>query len=132
MIFNNDIINPLEAWLASLKHGYLHRFTFYTDTGFTGYKAELILRQYGIPVWGREIASQNEYGFQVKASQSIWAEYLLCRSGVPLSCPLLDPRNAKYRDLHEENTMPVPWQAKGIGASTFIGQIMDFMDSILP
>lgn len=127
-----DLINPFEAWLASQTHGELHRFTFFTNVGVTGHKAELILRQYGIPVWGREAPSDNECGFQVKMTQAIWAEYLLCRAGIRLSCPLLDPRNAEYSERHERYSMPTPWTETGIGATTLIGRVMDFMDRIIP
>ena len=128
-MINLDWINPLEAMLASLRYGRLHRFTFSTETGWLFYRAEVLLRKYHIPVYGREIVSDTEQGLQVRPAQAKWAEYILASAGVPLTCPLLDSRN----DLPTGTTrkLPKPWTA-GSGATTFFGRCMDAMDNILP
>lgn len=127
---NLDWIDPLEGVLASLRYGRLHRFTFETSNGrWLFYRAELLLRQYHVPVYAREIVSETEQGFSVRPAQAQWAEYILTSAGVLLTCPLLDHRN----NLPSGKTrkMPKPW-TEGSGATTVIGHILDFMDGVLP
>lgn len=134
-MINLDWINPLEAAFAGLRHGPLHRFTFESDSGWLFYQVEVLLRKYHIPAYGREIVSDGstgsppEQGFSVRPAQAVWAEYILTSAGVPLTCPLLDPRN----DLPSGATRPLPrpWTA-GSGPTTLIGHIMDAMDGALP
>ena len=92
-----DLINPLDGVLGRTLHGPMHRFTFRADSEYSGYEVEKMLRRYGIRIWGREMAENEDRAFLVKESQAIWAEYLLCRAGIPLTCKLLDPRNESYR-----------------------------------
>lgn len=122
---NFDWINWWDGAWASLLYG-THRFTF---EGWLFYDVELLLRKYHIPVYGREIVGNEEQAIQVRRRQAKWAEYILTCAGVPLTCPLLDQRN----DLPSGVTrkMPKPW-TKGSGATTSIGHILDFMDSVLP
>lgn len=82
-----DPINWLDGLFGQLLHGPMHRFTFSRQGDFTGVDVERMLQQYGVRVWGRE-ADKEEIGLLVKESQAIWAEYLLCRAGVPLTCSL--------------------------------------------
>jgi hypothetical protein len=119
-------IDSMEGFIAGLRYGKLHRFTFSTQTGWLFYRAEVLLRQYGVPVYGREIVSKNEQGFSVRPKQAVWAEHVLCKAGVPLTCVLLDGRNQHYGYV-----MPRAWKS-GIRATTTIGKILDFMDWILP
>jgi len=109
----------------------MHRFTFATGTGFTGLEAEKLLRQYGIRIWGREMNRTDERAFLVKKSQAVWAEYVLCRAGAPLTCPLLDPRNAEYRERHPEGSLPIPWDGEGIGAHSLVDHVTDWIDRLL-
>lgn len=126
---NLDFINQLDGLVAAIRYGGTHRFTFSTETGWLFYRAEVLLRKYHIPIYGREIVSDGEQAFQVRQRQAKWAEYILCSAGCPLTSPLLDPRN----DLPSGKTRPLPkpWTV-GSGPTTGIGRIMDFMDSILP
>ena len=123
---NIDIISPIDTIIGVARHGKMHRFTFDVSSGFTGYKVEKLLRRYGVRVWGRKV-SGSERSFLVKNSQAVWAEYVLCRAGIPLLDPLLDPRNAQYAVAHEGEPMPPPWTEKGIGPITFIDHFGEWM-----
>ena len=84
-----DVVNPADGLWGRLVHGPMHRFTFYPDGGFSGVDVEMLMRQYGIRIWGREMDDPAERAFLVKKSQAVWAEYVLCRAGVyrsPASC----------------------------------------------
>jgi len=126
-----DIIDPVDGWVGRLIHGPMHRFSFLRHGGFSGIEAEQTLRQYGIRVWGREVTDAEEIAFLVKAKQARWAEYLLCRAGVPLTCQLLDPRNAQYQQRHAPNSMPTPWQTEGIGPHSLVDHLVDWLNRLL-
>ncbi len=124
----SNIINQLDEWYAQFVYGPLHRFAFAANAGMTGTQVELLLRQYGIRIWGREMHDPTERAFKVRRSQAVWAEYLLCRSGVPLLTPLLDARNAAYQAQHAAaDAMPVPWSKSGIGAHSFVDRAVDLV-----
>lgn len=91
----------------------------------------MLLRQYGIRIWGREIDDSDELAFLVKRSQAVWAEYVLCRAGVPLTSKLLDPRNEQYRQRHAPGSMPTPWSERGIGPHTFVDHVVDWLYRLL-
>jgi hypothetical protein len=126
-----DLLNPLDGQLGRLLNGPMYRFTFRADGGFSGLEVEKMLRRYGVRVWGREMDDPEERALLVKQSQAVWAEYLLCRAGVPLTCQLLDPRNDTYRHQHNQGTMPVPWTQNGIGANSFVDHIVDWIERLL-
>lgn len=127
-----DIINPLDGLWGRSTHGPMHRFTFRADGDFSGYEIEKMLRRYGIHIWGRETDGDAERAFLVRRRQAIWAEYLLCRAGVPLTCALLDPRNEHYRRRHIPRSMPVPWTKHGVGPASFVDHVLDLLDKVLP
>jgi len=80
-----DILSPIDEFMARLQYGKMHRFYYYTTSAYNGYRVEKLLRRYGIRVWGRRIQGDTR-SFIVKRKQAVWAEYLLCRAGVPLAC----------------------------------------------
>lgn len=122
-----DLIDAVDGWAGRLAHGPMHRFTVSTQGDFTGMEVELMLRQYGVRIWGREFDQADEFAFLVKRGQAVWAEYILCRAGVPLTSPLLDARNAAYR----RETMPQPWTKQGIGPHTFVDHVVDWLNRLL-
>lgn len=126
-----DWIDPIDGWLGQLLHGSMHRFHFLRQGDFTGVQVELLLRQYGVRIWGREFDDPEEFTFLVKQKQAIWAEYVMCRAGVPLTGELLDPRNDTYRQRHAPNTMPRPWSVQGIGPHTFVDHVVDWLNRLL-
>jgi len=126
-----DLINWLDGVSGQVINGPLHKFTFSTATGFTGVEIEMLLRQYGIRIWGREILADKELAFLVKTRQAIWAEYILCRAGVPLTGKLLDPRNEQYCQRHAPGSMPTPWSKRGIGPHTFVDYVVDWLYRLL-
>ena len=128
--FFPEIINPLDGLWGRATHGPMHRFSFATGAGVTGGAVEKLLRTYGIRIWGREMDDPDERAFLVKRSQAVWAEYLLCRAGVPLTCPLLDPRNAMYAVDHIGDPMPEPWDRKGIGAHSLVDHVVDWLGGL--
>ncbi len=121
-----DLIDPIDAFVGKLVYGPMHRFVIHRSGGFSGAEIEMLLRRYGIRIWGREI-HDDEFAFLVKQSQAVWAEYILCRAGVPLSNGLLDQRNAGYRERHEPGTMPIPWDEQGIAPHSFVDHVVDWM-----
>lgn len=126
-----DWINPLDGLMGRLVHGSMHRFTFCGTSDFSGYEVEQLMHQYGIRIWGRETNSPEELAFLVKHTQAVWAEYILCRAGVPLTCSLLDPRNAQYIERHERGSMPEPWIEEGIGPIGFVDYAVDWIARLL-
>ena len=126
-----DIIDPIDGWLGRILHGPMHRFSFSRSDDFAGIEVEHLLRRYGIRVWGREVTNEREVAILVKQRQAVWAEYILCRAGVPLTCQLLDQRNAQYRQRHGPGAMPTPWDAKGIGPHSLVDHVVDWLDRLL-
>jgi hypothetical protein len=123
----SDPINWLDGLFGQLWHGPMHRLTFSRKGDFSGVEVERMLRQYGVRVWGRQ-ADEEEIGVLVKESQALWAEYLLCRAGVPLTGKLLDPRNAHYRQVHPHGSMPTPWSAGGTSLHSLVDHVVDWID----
>lgn len=126
-----DLINWMDGAVGQLTNGSMHRFTYSNATGFRGVDVEMLLRQYGIRVWGREVISDEELALLVKQRQAVWAEYILCRAGVPLTSALLDPRNEQYRRRHAPGTMPPPWTERGIGAHSFVDHVVDWLNRVI-
>ena len=124
-----DLINPLDGAWGRVTQGPMHRFTFHPASGFSGAEVEKLLGQYYIPIWGREMDDPEERAFLVKRAQANWAEYLLCRAGVPLTSPLLNPRNARFGERHD--TMPTPWQSSGIHPYSFVSATVAWLDKLL-
>lgn len=122
-----ELIHPLDGLIGKWLHGPMHRFCFARGAGFTGVEIEMLLRRYGIRIWGREIEDEDEVAFLVKQRQAVWAEYILCRAGVPLTSTLLDPRNEQYRQHHAPGAMPTPWSNDGIGAHSFVDHVVDWL-----
>lgn len=82
----------LDAWAVRAANGPLHDFTF-SRGGCSGREVERLLLDKGIRVFDRTRLPNGDLGFSVRADQAEWAEHLLCRAGVPLTCDLLDPAN---------------------------------------
>ncbi len=130
-MFDLDLFNPLDGWLGRTRHGPMHRFRFLRTGDFSGVEVEQLMRRYGIRVWGREVTDPETISFLVKERQALWAEYLLCRAGVPLVSPLLDPRNAQPHQRHSSHAMPTPWDQRGIGPHSLIDHIVDWLNRLL-
>ena len=127
-----DWINPLDGLIGRSRHGRMHRFTFDAQCQFSGRDVEMMLRRYGVHIWGREAGPGTQRGFLVKRGQAVWAEYVMCRAGVPLTSPLLDPRNAQYAVNHAQDGMPVPWTDEGVRPRSFIDRLVEGMDNLVP
>lgn len=104
----------------------MHHFTWSTDSDFTGAEVEYMLREYGIRCTSREIVGQM--GLSVSDRQAVWAEHLLCKFGVPLTCQLLDQRNRAYAE-RSGGTMPTPWGVT-VGPGDFVGRCVDAIDGL--
>ncbi len=85
----------LDAVYVRATVGPLHRFTFRRGRGFVGRDVERILTEQGIRVFERVRVGRDQLGFGVRRDQALWAEYLLCRAGVPLTSELLDEENER-------------------------------------
>jgi hypothetical protein len=92
----NHLIDNLVVRAAA---GPLHRFQFAPGKGFRGRDVEKILLDHGIAIYERRRDPSGELSFGVRHAHAEWAEYLLCRAGVPLTSPLL---NEAHADLLEE------------------------------
>jgi hypothetical protein len=125
-----DVLSPIDTLIGKAQHGRMHRFSYCATPSYNGFRVEKLLRRYGIRVWGRRVDGEKR-SFLVKQRQAVWAEYILCRAGVPLVCPLLDPRNAQYVEKHPVNSMPVPWNEKGISAVTLIDHLGEWMAKLI-
>lgn len=122
-----DVLRMLDTWYGKARHGPMHLFVFSTETGLSGRDVEYMLRRYGIRIWDRKRPEPRTRSFLVNVRQAVWAEYLMCRAGVPLLSPILDERNLEYMNAHEPGTMPTPW-SKGIGAKGIMDVIADVAD----
>lgn len=111
----------LDSFAVRAANGPLHAFTFARGGGFSGREVEQLLLEKGIRVFERTRLPDGDLGFSVRAAQAEWAEYLLCRAGVPLTCPLLDPANdillngdpSAPRSLLDKITRFVEWLTAG-------------------
>ena len=128
---STDLINFLDGLVGRMSHGPMHKFTYSRAMDYAGYEVESILRRYGIRIWGRGFTDSDEIEILVKRSQARWAEYLLCRAGIPLTSPLLDPSNASLQNHHPEGAMPTPWDERGVGPHSFIDHVVDWLDRLL-
>lgn len=126
-----DWINPLDGLVGRARHGQMHRFTFDAHGQHSGRNVEILLRQYGVHIWGRKAGPGPERSFLVKQSQAAWAEYVLCRAGVPLTGPMIDHRNGQYAVEHLQDGMPRPWTESGVKPRSFVDRIVDGMESLI-
>lgn len=126
-----DIVNPIDGLVGKLRSGKMYRFTFSTENGHSGIQVERLLRRYGIRICGREMSNPNEIGFLVRHRQAAWAEYLMLRAGVPLTCPVLDRRNILYSQAHTDGSMPTPWNERGTRPRGLIDNLLEDIASIL-
>lgn len=126
-----EVILPIDGLLARAKHGKLHKFSWPASAGFTGYQVEELLQRYGIPCWGREVAfdAGDDMALLVKMRQASWAEYLLCRGGIPLSSQLLDERH-RYLLYSHGATLPPAWGVPA-RAQGCVGPIVALLAAIL-
>ena len=60
MFQNIDLIDTIDGWIGQLTHGRMHRFAFSRYGDFSGAEVEMLLRQYGIRVWARELTDPDE------------------------------------------------------------------------
>lgn len=125
-----NLISLVDAAYGTARYGRMHRIRYFITSAFNGYDVEKILRRYGVRVWGRERDDVTR-SLLVKQNQAEWAEYVLCRAGVPLAGELLNPRNADYADMHADSPMPAPWSQNGIGAISAVDHLVDWMAKIV-
>lgn len=84
----------LDSFSLRAAHGAMHTFTFRPGGHAGALKSrdvERILSERGIQIFSRTKIGAGELGFSVRSDQAEWAEYLLCRAGVNLTSPLLNP-----------------------------------------
>ena len=55
-----DIINPLDGIVGQALHGPMHRFPRRDSPLLLAPEVEMILRQYGVRVWGREMKEEGD------------------------------------------------------------------------
>lgn len=117
-------IDALDRLVGEAKHGGMHRFVIMRADDSTPYQVERVMRQYGIRIWGREADDPETFAFAVRRGQAKWAEYVLCRAGLHVLSPLVDPEN---RRRTRRAGMPKPWQREGIGAVGIVDRIVDWL-----
>ena len=98
----------LDSLTLRAANGAMHTFTFrsgkFNGQQFNGRAIEQVLGEHGIRVYERSKLGGGELGFSVRRDQAEWAEYLLCRAGVPLTCELLNPEHDEL--LHPQGKKP--------------------------
>lgn len=97
----------LDSLTLRAAHGNMHNFTFRPGK-FKGKDVEHLLAERGIRVFERTRLQGGELGFSVRRDQAEWAEYLLCRAGVPLTSALLNPEHDALlnpRDAQPKSTL---------------------------
>lgn len=116
----NDLIDIADGVLGRLFNGPMHKF-YFDSVGFSGIYVESILRQYHIRIWGRDMTDPKMMGFSVKQSQAIFAEYILCRAGVPVLSRLLKDSHYKLmlKAMETGGSLPPAW-GKGDRPHTFV------------
>ena len=87
-----DWFERLDAALKHLAGVRSWRFQIPRACGWSGHQIEQHLLRYGVRVWDRRV-DEHCLTFRVKRQQADWAEYLLCRAGVPILGRLFNPRN---------------------------------------
>ena len=93
----------LDSLTLRAANGAMHKFAFRTGK-FNGRGIEQLLGEHGIRVFERTKLGGGELGFSVRRDQAEWAEYLLCRAGVPLTSELLNPKHDDL--LHPQGKKP--------------------------
>jgi hypothetical protein len=91
----HNLNQMLDTFWVRAAVGPLHAFTFRRGGGFAGRDVERILTESGIRVYERVRVGRDQLGFSVRRDQALWAEYLLCRARVPLTCDLLDEEHER-------------------------------------
>jgi hypothetical protein len=109
-----SINQMLDSALVRAVQGPLHQFTFARGHGFAGRDVERLLTEKGIRVFERVRVGRNQLGFSVRAEHALWAEYILCRAGVPLTCELLDEQNERL--LSGDNAGARSWLERVLDA----------------
>jgi len=98
----------LDSLTLRAANGAMHKFAFRTGKvggqHFGGREVEQLLGERGIRVYERTKLGGGELGFSIRRDQAEWAEYLLCRAGVPLTSELLNPEHDEL--LHPKGKKP--------------------------
>jgi hypothetical protein len=118
-----DVLGTLDGLWGRHNNGPMHRFTFTATSAGMGMRVEKLLKTRGVRIWGRAIHPNDGRSFLVKETQAEWAEYILCSGGIPLTCRLLNPENAKAAT---RTAPPKPW-GKGVGPKTIMDYIAKWM-----
>jgi len=97
------------------------------DAGMSGGEIEQMLRSWYIPVFGRwfEMGDPGNICFSVPMRQANWAEYLLCRRGIPIAGQMFNAHNARATEKYQ-GVMPTRWKGKRPVSSR-----RDWLDEIL-
>lgn len=116
LLYSMDMLGKIDLLHGLLKHGRLHRFEW-IDT--SGAEVESILRRYDIHAYGRAVwvhlvpdgdkkRRELHRWMWVNRKQAPYAEYVLCRAGLSLRTPLIEPRNVQWARRHG-GRLPRPW-----------------------
>ena len=100
-----------------------HRFEF-PRSAVTGYQLELLIRQYGIPVYNRHVG-KTLIEFDVPVQQAKWATYIFQRAGV-----LLTGDAASVDAQYGPRPLPTAW-GTGVKRRDLMTLWIDFLGTIL-
>ena len=117
-----DLINPLDGLFARMTKGPMHRIVIAGDTQKNGIDIEMILRRYGVRIWGREPSPRGDLALLVKSKQAGWAEYLLNRAGVPILSPLSEDGESLI--ARHGGTMPAPGSRYGTRKQSLVDGVV--------
>ena len=121
-----SLIEDIEGVFARWKHKTLHKFVV-SRFSVSGADVEYILRNYGIPLYLRNVIGDNVH-FSVPESQATWSEYIMCGRGFAVATVLREKRHRVIYEkaLRGEYTIPPAW-GNGIKAKTFSGCMVDLI-----
>jgi hypothetical protein len=118
--------NPIKFFddaVSILRFGTGRKITWKAGEGFSGGDGERLLKRYHVTVYNRQVSEKgSDYGITVKEKQKVWAEYLLLRSGFPLTSEI-DRKNIGTLP----GPMPRPFQKKGSKPRDLFGKVSEFL-----
>ena len=99
-----DWLTPTVSGLRDLANGSSFTFLVPDDCGWSPRDIRRLLRDYGVRAWGLMVVNRTIL-LTVRRAQARWAEYLLCRAGVPIEfgCPA---EYLRYRGRADRSRVP--------------------------
>lgn len=110
-----DPMKIVDDLICALRFGAGVRFRWTAGGAWYGARVEMLLRRYGIRVYGRQYASKDDphLSVTVRRQQAQWAAYVLRQAGVPVVSPAWATQPARHGRM--PRAWGVPARATGFG-----------------